>query len=309
MRVLGTTVAGLSNIADLVPRLRSVGATHKMVGVQNMHYDILFRHLVGVIKEEVGPDKWDEATEDAWEQAFISVTDLIKRPSKRLETEPLRGWGVLILLSCTYFTLVTPFRFGGFYIGHPKVIVTLDVLDFCAAMVMFLDLTIDIIQTKFRVSKKKFINYTDTSDDENEAGGARKKTTSQGRRSVSLMLSIQSSWDHVSHRFITRNRKSVLKLLARYRMDRWVPWPALDIRVLASFVLQGIYVHSSLCSRLGLHWTQLFGLLRVSSASRALHFIQCAENNSLLGQTLDADRQLQIRIIKLLIRLAFITHV
>ena len=54
MRVVGTSVAGLTNIEDLVPRLRAVGATHKTVGVQAFHYDILFRHLVNAIKVSEG---------------------------------------------------------------------------------------------------------------------------------------------------------------------------------------------------------------------------------------------------------------
>jgi hypothetical protein len=108
---------------------------------------------------------------------------------------------------------------------------------------------------------------------------------------------------------VSKRRKSMFKTLRRYRMDRWVPWPSLDIKVLVSFSLQRLFVHSSLCARLGLHWTQLFGLLRISCASRVLHFIQCAENNSLLRQKLDADRQLTLRVVKLLIQLAFITHV
>ena len=104
--MVGTCVAGLTSIEELVPRLRNVGATHKIVGVQSMHYDILYRHLISAIREEVGKD-WDAETENAWEQAFLSITDLIKRPSKRLETEPLQGWGVVMLLACLYFTLVT----------------------------------------------------------------------------------------------------------------------------------------------------------------------------------------------------------
>lgn len=107
MGVVGTCVAGLASIEDLVPRLRSVGATHKIAGVQNMHYDILYGYLVNGIKEEVGPQNWDEETENAWEQAFLSITDLMKRPSKRLETEPLKGWGLVMLLACLYFSIVT----------------------------------------------------------------------------------------------------------------------------------------------------------------------------------------------------------
>lgn len=92
MRVVGTCVAGLTKIEDLIPRLRTVGATHKTVGVQPIHYDILYKHLIRAIRDEVGPDNWNQETEDAWEQAFLSISDMIKRPSKRLETEPLRGW-------------------------------------------------------------------------------------------------------------------------------------------------------------------------------------------------------------------------
>jgi hemoglobin-like flavoprotein len=299
MRVIGTAVAGKIGVEELVPRLRNVGATHKIVGVQNMHYDILYRHLVTVIREEVGPENWDQDTEDAWEQAFISITDLIKRPSKRLETEPLMGWGSVMMAACAYFTLVTPFRFAGFYIGHPRVILVLDVLDFAAAMVLLLDLMIDIVQTKFRVSRKRFIEAESESEDERNRKTQLRKSLIHQANSTGTFL----------EKFVSKHRKSLFKILRRYRMDRWVPWPSLDIRVLLSFVLQGLFVQSSLCTRLGLHWTQMFGLLRVTCASRVLHFVQCTENNLLLRQKMDADRQLTLRIVKLVIQLAFITHV
>ena len=107
MRTLGTCVAGLTSLEDLVPKLRSVGSTHKIAGVKPMHYEILYRQLVKAIKEEVGEDIWDEETENAWEAAYMSITDLIKRPSKRLGTEPLNGWGMLQAIVCLYFTLMT----------------------------------------------------------------------------------------------------------------------------------------------------------------------------------------------------------
>jgi hemoglobin-like flavoprotein len=292
MRVIGTAVAGKISVEELVPSLRNVGATHKIVGVQNMHYVILYRHLVAVIREEVGPENWDQDTEDAWEQAFVSITDLIKRPSKRLETEPLMGWGAVMMVACTFLTLFTPVRCAGFFIGYPKVMLALDFLDFLAAMVMLLDLMIDTVQTKFRMSKSRFIDAVSVSSDD-------RHVTRQWKA-----IAIQFVGDCVS-----KHRKFTFKILRQYRMDRWVPWPSLDIRVLVSFFLQGLFVQSSLCTRLGLHWTQLFALLRISCASRVLHFIQCAENNSLLRQKLDSDRQLTLRVVKLLIQLAFITHV
>ena len=88
-----------------------------------------------------------------------------------------------------------------------------------------------------------------------------------------------------------------------------VPWPSLDAKVLLSFFLQGCFVRCSLCAQIGLHWTQLFGLLRISCISRVLHFVQCAENNALLGQKLDADRRLVLRTAKLLVSFAFIMHI
>lgn len=168
MRVIGTAVAGKIRVEELVPRLRNVGVTHKVVGVQTMHYDILYRHLVMVIREDVGPQNWDQDKEDAWEQAFLTITDLIKRPSERLEVEPLMGWGTVMLTACTYFTLVTPFRFAGFYIGHPRIITVLDVLDFAAAMVMVFDLMIHVVQTN-RGTRKIFVETGSDSDDESTA--------------------------------------------------------------------------------------------------------------------------------------------
>lgn len=157
---------------------------------------------------------------------------------------------------------------------------------------------IDTVQTKFRVSRNTFINAESDSEDERV-----------GKRRSKAAVTRQNKLERLIGDFVPQSRKSIFKMLRRLRMDLWVPWPALDIRVLASFVLQGLFVQRSLCTRLGLHWTQLFGLLRVSCASRVLHFIQCAENNSLLRQKLDADRQLTLRVVKLVIQLAFITHV
>lgn len=272
MRVVGTSVAGLTSIDELIPRLRQVGATHKTVGVQAMHYDILFRHLMRAIREEVGPDNWDQETEDAWDQAFTSISDLIKRPSTRLGTEPLRGWGIVMLVACAYFMLVTPFRFAGFLYGRPNMVTLLNILDASAALVLAIDLAVYFIQTKLGARRNVFV----------EEG-----KTSFGR-SMRLFF---------------------VKMTHSFRMDRWVPWPSTDIKVLLSFLLQWMFVRGSICSQVGLHWSQLLGLIRLVTAARVNHFLQCAENNALLEQKLDADRQLHLNIAKLFFRLAFITHV
>ena len=280
MRVVGTSVAGLTSLEDLVPRLRQVGATHKTVGVQSMHYDILFRHLMRAIRDEVGPDNWDQETEDAWDQAFTSISDLIKKPSTRLETEPLRGWGIVILVACTYFMFVTPFRFAGFLYGRARMVMLFNILDGMAALVLAIDLAIDFVQSRIRERRPE------------SPGGQDKR--SQGERGILFGKSM---------------RQSIVKMLHKNQMDRWVPWPSMDVKVLLSFPLQLMFVRCSVCDQVGLHWTQLLGLLRLITVFRVNHFLQCAENNALLNQKLDPDRQLHLNLGKLLFRLAFITHV
>jgi hypothetical protein len=273
-----------------VPKLRAVGATHKTVGVQSFHYDILFRHLVSAIKEEViasDPNGWDADTEEAWCQAYQSIVDLIKRPSKRLETEPLRGWGAVMLVACMYFSLVTPMRFGGFFIGFPVLIVVLDILDFLAAAAMAVDLALDFIQNRFRLSSYRFIQQRDELSDESESGDipdsvdsscadvmqrsshrkAQQKDQMESktilrnshsvrRRGHSSKLRSSTSILWLGLEMIAKRRRRVLKSLSHWKMDHWVPWPSLDVRVLLSFILQGIIVDSSICSNVGLHWTR-----------------------------------------------------
>ncbi len=207
MRVVGTSVAGLTSLEDLVPRLRQVGATHKTVGVQSMHYDILFRHLMRAIRDEVGPDNWDQETEDAWDQAFTSISDLIKKPSTRLETEPLRGWGIVILVACTYFTFVTPFRFAGFLYGRARMVMLFNILDGMAALVLAIDLAIDFVQSRIRERRPE------------SPGGHDKR--SQGERGILFGKSM---------------RRSIVKMLHKNQMDRWVPWPSMDVKVLLSCI-------------------------------------------------------------------------
>ena len=232
-------------------------------------------------------------------QAFLSITDLIKKPSKRLETEPIRGWGIVMIISCVYFTIVTPFGVAGFYIGRSRVIFLFDLLDSLCVLVMLFDFIMDVIQSRLRIGKKHFIDLDDATEDSDSTSNTRHFWMFRNHSAVAKSVT----------RTMSRNRRRLMKLLQKWEMDRWVPWPSLDLRVFASFALQGMFYRGSLCSTPGLHWTQMFALLRLSCASRVLHFLQCAENNALLGQTLDVERQLTLRVVKLLVRLAFITHV
>lgn len=199
------------------------------------------------------------------------------------------------------FNQSSAIRFAGFFIGRQYIIILFDILDTLAACAMSLDFLIDFVQSKLRL-KQQFV--AELNDEASIVSGLSRKS----RDSVSIEMKRRFFSPKIQNALL-RRQKSMIKRLRRWNMDRWMPWPKLDVKVLLSFVLQGLFVRSSLCAQPGLHWTQLFGLLRLSCASRVLHFVQCAENNALLGQQLSVDRQLTMRIIKLLVRLAFITHV
>lgn len=255
MRVVGTCVAGLNSIDDLVSKLRTIGKTHRQAGVQEQHYQLMYRHLISTLRDEIG-SSWDQETEDAWEQAFASISDLMKRPSTRLETEPLEGWGIYMAIACLYLMIFTPFRLAGFLYERPYLQVMFDILDVCAALVVAADLGIDIVQSKLKPHAKK-----------------------------------------------SRLIRRLVRIVRR--LEPWVPWPRNDAEVLVSFLLQGVY---QLRPGIGLHWTHLLGLIRVVTGVRVMHFLQCAENKALFDRKLDAAKQAQVRMIKLLFKLCFITH-
>ena len=177
---------------------------------------------------------------------------------------------------------------------------------------MFLDFLIDFFMNRLRI-KKQFISEISSTrtvdgDTASRASGSRDSLVSDfsdgGRRSryEELLARLKNA--------AAAKQRKIVKMLSRYEMDRWVPWPKLAMKVVVTMILQSAFVQDiSLCDQPGLHWTQLFGLARVLCARRVLHYVQCAENNALLRQTLDADRQLSLRILKLVVRLLFITHV
>ena len=299
MRVVGTCVAGLTDLEQLIPRLRQVGATHATVGVKDLHYDILYRYIVRAIREEVGPEKWDEETEQAWEQAFTSISDLIKRPSKRLETEPLHGWGVCLLWACLYFAVVTPFRLAGFLYEHRHIVRILDVLDAFAALVLAIDCSVFYLMKSRRIRQ---ISQAREWSIVNQNGSSVAASITDSMRSQD---GGEQTWMY------QQQQTKIVKFLQSMGMDQWMPWPSMDVRVLLSFPLQWIFSGSQVHAQLGLHWTHLFGLVRIMTIVRVVHFMTCAENHTILVQhkIKSADTQNELQLAKLILRLVYITHV
>ena len=146
---------------------------------------------------------------------------------------------------------VTPFRFAGFLYGRAKMVMLFNILDGMAALVLAIDLAIDFVQSRIRGRRPE------------SPGGQDKR--SQGEREILFGKSM---------------RQSIIKMLHENQMDRWVPWPSMDVKVLLSFPLQWMFVRCFVCDQVGLHWTQLLRLLRLITVFRVNHFLQGAQQCS-----------------------------
>jgi hemoglobin-like flavoprotein len=62
MQFLGKFVSGLTCLEQAIPQVRAIGKLHVRVGVEPHHYDILFKHLIETIADELGPLSFDMAT-------------------------------------------------------------------------------------------------------------------------------------------------------------------------------------------------------------------------------------------------------
>lgn len=229
-----------------------------------------------------------------------------------------RSKGIIMLLSCSYFMLVTPFRFAGFLYGHANMVILLDTLDALAASTMAIDMVINFIQTKLRIGNiTQILEAEENMELDMLRRRFRREFPNDDLPSVAVLKQFYKanrpglfkSFRKSVLMFYYRRRVAIYGALQSLRMDRWVPWPALDARVLISFPLQWMYMPTSICAQVGLHWTQLFGMIRFLTVTRVWHAMLCAENNALIEQQLDANRQVQIRVTKLLLALALIIHI
>jgi hypothetical protein len=58
----------------------------------------------------------------------------------------------------------------------------------------------------------------------------------------------------------------------------------------------------------GVHWTYVFGLLRLVAASRVFHAVHCAENNLMLRRRMSSEERHYIRILKLMYETTKVYH-
>ena len=251
MREVGNCVSGLNDMELLVPRLRSLGRFHGSFGIQQVHYSLFFKHLLAAVRDALGPEQFDEHTEEAWRIVEASITTVMSQPTALLQAEPLKGWDMAMAAACTYAAVFTPFRLAGLSARVAVLDYFLTMMDIVMAGLLLLELLGTWFMIKFGIR-------------------GRRQMQRRGKQMPWLLSSFE-------------------KVIKRLKMDQSVTWPMMDATVLMSFFLQNIYhfVYGGIdwnirvlpyylltmttntpqqCQRvlLGVHWTHALGLLRLA---------------------------------------------
>lgn len=159
IRTIGECVSVKNKMETMVPFLRSIGDKHTVAGVEDSHYELLFRCLMEILADELGDD-WNTETQDAWDLVYHSVSSIIKRPNQLVQLEPVQGWGLIQTVVCSYIFFYTPFRMGAFVGKYGVAERTFTICTSIAVTCLLIDLLSNRISQWLRHSqpKKKFQN-------------------------------------------------------------------------------------------------------------------------------------------------------
>ena len=78
---LGAVIAGLDNLAPLVPVLENLGKKHVAYGVRDEHYDSVGAALLWTLEQGL-QDKWTSQVKDAWIAAYTAVAGVMRDAAK-----------------------------------------------------------------------------------------------------------------------------------------------------------------------------------------------------------------------------------
>lgn len=78
MAMLGTVVAQLARLGDVVPAVERLGRTHVGYGVEDAHYDTVGRALLDTLRVGLG-DAFDGETAHAWALAYRTLAAVMRR--------------------------------------------------------------------------------------------------------------------------------------------------------------------------------------------------------------------------------------
>jgi hemoglobin-like flavoprotein len=73
MAMIGTAVANLHRLGDILPAVRDLGRRHAGYGVETSHYDTVANALLWTLEQGLGAD-FTPATRDAWAACYGAIT-------------------------------------------------------------------------------------------------------------------------------------------------------------------------------------------------------------------------------------------
>jgi hemoglobin-like flavoprotein len=77
MAMIGTAVANLHRLGDIIPAVRDLGRRHAGYGVKMSHYDTVANALLWTLEQGLGAD-FTPATRDAWAACYGAITGEMK---------------------------------------------------------------------------------------------------------------------------------------------------------------------------------------------------------------------------------------
>ncbi len=90
MNMLGSAVAGLSNLATLTPVLKDLGARHIHYGVEDRHYATVGDALLWTLEQGLG-EQFTEDVHQAWVKAYAQMSSVMMLGAASAQACPPHG--------------------------------------------------------------------------------------------------------------------------------------------------------------------------------------------------------------------------
>jgi hemoglobin-like flavoprotein len=84
MQALATVIAGLDNLAPLIPVLETLGRKHVAYGVVDQHYASVGAALLWTLEQGL-QDAWTPPVKDAWIAAYTAVAGVMRNSAKDVQ--------------------------------------------------------------------------------------------------------------------------------------------------------------------------------------------------------------------------------
>ena len=89
MAMIGTAVANLHRLSDIVPAVRDLGKRHAAYGVKDADYDTVAGALLWTLEQGLGAD-FTPATKEAWTICYTVLADEMKAAAANYTNRPNR---------------------------------------------------------------------------------------------------------------------------------------------------------------------------------------------------------------------------